>query len=88
MASIQFPAYILRYMKNLLGACTHHSHAIRDAVAGIGLPTIEVHLSQIHARHPFRHRSVVALVRLGQVCDLGWVRPDPASAVPNAEEVS
>jgi 3-dehydroquinate dehydratase-2 len=53
------------------GAFTHYSHAIGDAVAGINVRVVEVHISNIHAREEFRRHSVVAPHAAGQLCGFG-----------------
>jgi len=53
------------------GAYTHTSVAIMDAIASVELPAIEVHISNIHKREPFRHLSYISKVSVGMICGLG-----------------
>ena len=65
-AKPEFEAIVLN-----AAAYTHTSVALRDAISSVSVPTVEIHLSNVHAREKFRHESIIAPVCAGQICGFG-----------------
>lgn len=67
----QAPAKGIDFIILNAGAFTHYSIALRDAIASVNVPVIEVHISNVHTREEFRHKSVIAPVVMGQILGFG-----------------